>query len=473
MGKTFRPYDMSQQFLLPPDLRQWLEEGHLALFVSDVVEELNLSAIMKSYEEGDGRGRPPYHPLMMVKLLVYGYCIGKMSSRKIEHATYDDIAFRVLACNQHPDHDSIAEFRKRHLNELANLFVQVLTLCQRAGLVKLGRVAIDGSKFKANAYKYKTKRYWRLNEEEAKLQAEVQRLLKQAQEVDEAEDKSCGKGKRGDDLPEELRRRETRLARIREAKRSLEDEAKQRYEKKVKEVEEKLEQRRKAEEETGKKAKGREPKLPDPKDALPSNSASRNLTDLDSRIMKDGATKSFQQCYNGQLAVDSETQIIVGAKIVQTTNDQQQLVPMLEEVAKNCGSKPDAAMADAGYFSSAAVTAQAVEGITLYVPPNQRRPEKDPIIGVVGPNAKVSDKMWHRLMSEEGKTIYKSRGAIVEPVFGQIKQVRGFRQFLLRGLEKVSGEWLLICATHNLLKLFRATVGTQSQPERWLATVAR
>lgn len=456
MGKTFQSYDQNQQFLLPPDLREWLHEGHLALFVSDVVEQLDLKPIIKSYEEGDGRGRPPFHPLMMVKILLYGYCIGKMSSRKIEQATYDDIAFRVLACNQHPDHDTIAEFRKRHLKELGNLFVAVLRLCQQAGLVKLGRVAIDGSKIKANAYKYKTKRYWRMKEEETRLEQEVEQLLKQAQEVDEAEDQKHGKGKRGDELPEELRTRERRLARIREAKRELEEEAKQRYEARVKEVEEKLERRRKAEEETGKKAGGREPKLPDPQEGLPDNSASRNMTDLDSRIMKDGATKSFQQCYNAQLAVDSEAQIIVAAKIVQATNDQQQLVGMLKEVEKNSGNKPESALADAGYFSSAAVTDAAVEGITLYVPPNQRRPEKVPTIS---PNSKACDKMWHRLMSEEGKKIYKSRGAIVEPVFGQIKQVRGFRQFLLRGLEKVSGEWMLICATHNLLKLFRATVG--------------
>src|SRR5256885_6098431 len=214
MGKTFRSYDMNQQLLLPPDLRQWLRPDHLALYVSDMVESLDLSGITKVYDEGDLRGRPPYHPALMVKLLIYGYCIGKMSSRKLEAATYDDVAFRVLSCNQHPDHDSIAEFRKRHLKELGRLFVQVLQLCQRAGLVKLGHVAIDGTKIKANASKRKSLTYERLSKAEKELEAEVIRLLGEAQRIDEEEDKFYGKGKRGDELPEELRNRESRLAKI-------------------------------------------------------------------------------------------------------------------------------------------------------------------------------------------------------------------------------------------------------------------
>src|SRR5712664_3237366 len=224
MSKTFRAYDMNQQLLLPPDLRQWLRDDHLALYVSDVVEALDLSRILNKYEEGDSRGRPPYHPALMVKLLVYGYCTGRMSSRKLEQATYDDVAFRVLSCDQHPDHDSIADFRKRHLTELGQLFVQVLQLCQRAGLVKLGHVAVDSTKIKANAAKRQSLSYERLNKAERELSAEVARLLSAAQRIDEQEDSLYGQGKRGDELPTELRQRETRLAKIRELKAQLERE---------------------------------------------------------------------------------------------------------------------------------------------------------------------------------------------------------------------------------------------------------
>src|SRR6266852_3275831 len=209
MGRIYLSYDPEQQLLMPPDLREWLPEGHLALFISDVVDELDLSGILRHYESGDGRGRPPYHPLMMVKLLVYGYSIGKVSSRKLEKATYEDVGFRVLACNQHPDHDSIAEFRKQHLEELAQLFVQVLRLCEQAGLVKLGHVAVDGSKLRANASKHKAMSYERMCTKEEQLAAEVARLLQEAATVDAAEDQQYGKGRRGDELPAELARRES------------------------------------------------------------------------------------------------------------------------------------------------------------------------------------------------------------------------------------------------------------------------
>jgi transposase len=227
MSKTFRAYDLNQQLLLPPDLRQWLRDDHLALYVSDVVEELDLSRILNKYEEGDSRGRPPYHPALMVKLLVYGYCTGRMSSRKLEQATYDDVAVRVLSCDQHPDHDSIADFRKRHLAELGQLFVQVLELCQRAGLVKLGHVAVDSTKIKANAAKRESLRYGHFEAAAQALEAEVLRLLTEAQRIDDEEDTLYGAGRRGDELPAELRRRETRLAKIRELKAQLEQEAQQ------------------------------------------------------------------------------------------------------------------------------------------------------------------------------------------------------------------------------------------------------
>src|SRR5258706_1191042 len=304
MGKTFRSYDMNQQLLLPPDLRQWLRPDHLALYVSDVVESLDLSGILKVYEEGDGRGRPPYHPALMVKLLIYGYCIGKMSSRKLEQATYDDVAFRVLSCNQQPDHDSIAGFRKRHLKELGRLFVQVLQLCERAGLVKLGHVAIDGTKIKANASKYQSLSYARMKDAEQELAAEVARLLGEAQRIDEEEDALYGPGKRGDELPAELRDRETRLARIRALKAELEEEAKAAAEQAGEEKEK----------EAGAK-RYRRPKweVSEEGEVLPLPKSKRNLTDPDSRMMKDLVTQSFQQGYNAQIGVDGQAQIIVEA----------------------------------------------------------------------------------------------------------------------------------------------------------------
>ncbi len=449
MGKTFRAYDMNQQLLLPPDLRQWLREDHLALYISDVVESLDLSGITKVYDEGDLRGRPPYHPALMVKLLVYGYCIGKMSSRKLEQATFDDVAFRVLSCNQQPDHDSIAEFRKRHLLELGRLFVQVLQLCERAGLVKLGHVAIDGSKIKANASKYQSLSYERMKEAEQELAAEVARLLTKAQRIDEEEDELYGKGKRGDELPEELRERETRLAKIRALKAELEAEAKAAAE----------QDRAEKEKPT---AGGRRPwrrkwEVSEQGEILPLPKSKRNLTDPDSRVMKDLATQSFQQGYNVQIGVDAQAQIIVGAKVVQAGNDQQQLVPVLQEIAQNLGRMPEAASADGGYFSTTALTHEAVRGVNLHVPPNEREPAPWSLAETLPASPSVQQRMWQKLKSPEGRAVYNRRLVIVEPVFAQIKHVRGFRQFLLRGLAQVELEWLLVCMTHNLLKLFRAT----------------
>jgi len=452
MGKTFRSYDMNQQLLLPPDLRQWLRPGHLALYVSDVVESLDLSGITKVYDEGDLRGRPPYHPALMVKLLIYGYCIGKMSSRKLEAATYDEVAFRVLSCNQQPDHDSIAGFRKRHLKALGRLFVQVLQLCERAGLVKLGHVAIDGTKIKANASKYQSLSYARMKDAEQELATEVARLLGEAQRIDEEEDALYGPGKRGDELPAELRDRETRLARIRVLKAELEEEAKAAAE----------QERAEKEKEAGAK-RYRRPKweVSDEGEVLPLPKSKRNLTDPDSRMMKDLVTQSFQQGYNAQIGVDGQAQIIVGAKVVQAGNDQQQLVPVLQEVAQHLGRMPAAASADGGYFSTAALTHEAVRGVNLHVPPNERAPAPESVAETLPASASVQQRMWQKLKSQEGRAVYSRRQVIVEPVFAQIKHVRGFRQFLLRGLAQVESEWLLVCMTHNLLKLFRATKQAQ------------
>src|SRR5271170_4185624 len=291
MAKGFLPYSIDQRLLLPPDMREWLPEGHLALFISDVVDSLDVSPILRAVETGDDRGRAGYHPVMMVKLLVYAYCVGKPSSRKVERATHEDVAFRVLSGDQHPDHDCIAAFRKRHLGALAGLFAEVLSLCQKAGLVKLGHIAIDGSKFQANASKHKAMSYGRMGEAEKKLTEEVERLLQEAERVDAEEDAQHGKGNRGDELPQELARRETRLKKIREAKAALEADARERARAEAAEVAARLEERARQEAETGKKIPGRKPEAPDPEQAKPDDKAQRNFTDPESRIMPDGAHK--------------------------------------------------------------------------------------------------------------------------------------------------------------------------------------
>jgi len=449
MNKTFRPYDLNQRLLLPPDLRDWLPEGHLALFISDVVDELDLSAVVQAYE-GESRGQPPYHPAMMVKLLLYAYCIGKPSSRKIERATYEDVAFRVLAADQHPDHDSLAEFRKRHLAALAELFVQVLRLCQAAGLVKLGHVALDGTKIKANASKHKAMSYARMEEAERRLEGEVQALLAQAQQVDTVEDAEYGRGRRGDELPAELARRESRLAKIRAAKTALEQEARAHAAAAAAAAQVKLAAR---EQRVG-SAKGGVPKLPDPEQARPEPTAQRNFTDPDSRLMIDRATKSYAQAYNAQAAVDGQAQIIVACGVTQSAVDAGQFVPMFRQIRQHLGQKPAVGLADAGYFSEANLTAPELAGVALYVPPD-RQPH-----GETGRSSRaaspLAEAMRAKLQMAEGHGVYALRKAIVEPVFGQIKEVRRFRRFSFRGVVKVTAEWVLICLTHNLLKLFRA-----------------
>lgn len=451
MNKTFRPYTLDQHLLLPPDMRQWLPEGDLALFISDVVDHLDLSAIYRAYETGDGRGQPPYHPAMMVKLLLYAYGTGLPSSRKIERATYRDVAFRVLAGDQHPDHDSLAEFRKRHLPALAGLFVQGLRLCQAAGLVKLGHVALDGTKVKANASKHKAMSYARMEETERRLEAEVQALLAQAEQVDATEEAQYGRGRRGDELPAELARRESRLAKIRAAKAALEQEAKTRATHAAEAARAKLAAR---EHRVG-SAKGKPATIPDPEEARPEPTAQRNFTDPDSRIMVDGATKAFVQAYNAQVAVDGQAQVIVACGVTQEAADVRQFVPMLHEVVAQGGAVPTQVTADAGYFSEANLTVPEFAAIDIYVPPDRQPHGREAPVGRsrLGP---VSEAMRSKLRTVAGRAVYARRKTLPEPVFGQIKQGRGFRRFWLRGVRKVQGEWALICLTHNLLKLFQA-----------------
>ena len=463
MSKNFRTCDLDQPFLLPPSLQDWLPESHLARFIAELVPGLDLSKIYGFYGRRDGRGKAAYHPVMMVRVLVYGYCVGVMSSRRIERASYDDIAFRYLCADQHPDHDTIAAFRQQHLPVLAQLFTQILQLCNKAGLVKLGHVAIDGTKIQANASKHKAMSYDRMEEKEKQLKAEVEKLLAQAAETDGAEDALYGKGNRGDELTGELARRESRLKKIAEAKAALEQEARERAEAAKKVAEDKLEERRKKEEARGKKFGGRPPQIPNPEQARPEAQAQRNFTDPESRIMPDGAHKgAFMQAYNAQIAVDSAAQIIVAAELTQESNDKQQLAPMLERVEQNLGAKPEAVSADAGYCSEAQLTDKRVEGIELYVATGKQKhglPEPGDVVPP-GELAVASDsaveRMKQKLRTEPGRAVYKMRKAIVEPVFGQIKAARGIRAFLLRGLVKVSAEWKLICAAHNVLKMFRS-----------------
>ena len=451
MGKSFLPDDVNQSLLFPPSLHDWLPENHLSRFLVDVVSALDLSAIYVSYADKDGRGMSAYAPAMMVRVLLYGYATGVYSSRKIEARTYEDVAFRYLSADAHPDHDTFAEFRKRHLEALSGLFTQALLLCEKAGLVKLGHVSIDGTKIKANASKHKAMSYARMGETEARLKAEIEALLKQA------EDAQYGKGKRGDELPEELARRESRLKKIAQAKAELEQEAREKAEREGAEVEAKLAERREQQERTGKKMRGREPKVPDPDKATPEAKSQRNFTDPESRIMPDGANKgSFVQGYNAQAAVDSTAQIIVAAEITQETTDNHQLVPMLSQVEQNLGRKPQAASADAGYWSEANATDESVAGIDLHIATGRDKREQTIEIESEPPSVQATAKeaMRHKLRTEAGRSIYKMRKAIVEPVFGQIKEQRGFRRFSLRGLENVRHEWKMVCLASNLLKLF-------------------
>ena len=449
MPRTFIAYAPDQPFLLPPDLRDWLPQGHLALFISDVVDSLDLTRLMESYQSAYDRGRPPYHPAMMLKLMIYGYSTGKRSSRKLERATYEEIPYRVLTANQHPDHASIAEFRRRHLDVMRDLFVQVLLLCKQAGLVKLGHVSLDGSKVKANASKHKAMSYKRMCETEERLQREVEQLLAAAAAADERESGEPGVG---EELPEELRRREERLAKIREAKAVLEQDARDKAaaRKLARETEKQA---------TGRERRGRKPKGDDPDAARPDDKAQRNFTDPDSRIMKDGASKAFEQAYNTQIVVDDQAQVIVAADVTQEANDKRQLVPMLEQVRANLGRLPQKVSADTGYFSEEAVTATALGEVDLYVATERHRhgaeSEAPPALPSETPNAK--ERMQAKLRTEDGRAVYARRKAIVEPVFGQLKEVQNFRRFHLRSLEKATAEWSMACLCHNILKLFRTT----------------
>jgi transposase len=426
MAKTYRPYLPEQDLLLPPSLQDWLPEGHLAYFVSDVVDQLNLTTIESHYEKEE-RGYPPYHPRMMIKILVYGYCVGVFSSRKLQKRLQEDVGFRVLAAGQEPDFRTLSDFRKLHLESLQNLFEQVLQMALEVGAVKVGRVAIDGSKIRGNASKHKAMSYKRMKEDQKRLKQEVQELLAEAERVDAEEDARYG-DQSGDELPAELQRREERLRRIRQAKRALEERA-----------------RKEAE------AKGE-----DSAQAKPGDKAQYNFTDPESRIMK--GPDGFVQGYNAQIAVEAETQLVVAQAVTQAANDKQQLIPMIDQVKQQSGQKPEEVLADSGYASEENLRQAQGADVDVYVAVARDKHHSPPSRCPRGPLPKGAtrmDRMRRKLRTKIGRAIYARRKTIVEPVFGQIKQAQGFRQFLLRGLKKVQGEWALVCMAHNILKVHR------------------
>jgi len=427
MAKTYRPYLPEQDLLLPPSLREWLPEDHLAYFVSDLIDQLDLSAITTVYEDEE-RGYPPYHPVMLTKVLVYAYCVGVFSSRRIQRRLAEDVGFRVLAAGNEPDFRTIADFRKKHLATLKGFFEQVLRLARELGAPRVGRVALDGSKVKANASKHKAMSYGRMREKQQQLREEVQQLLAQAEAADAAEDAEYGADRRGDELPAELQRRESRLKRIREAKRVLEARAK---------------------DEATAAGQPAESAKPDAKTQY-------NFTDPESRIMK--GPDGFVQAYNVQVAVDEVLQLIVGQAVTQETNDKRQLMPMITVIEQQSGDTPTQLLADAGYCSEVNLAAIADTTIDAYISTRKQKHGERPGPCPRGPlpnTATVIDRMSRKLHAKTGAAVYAARKGIVEPVIGQIKQARGFRQFLLRGFEKVQGEWSLVCTTHNILKLYR------------------
>jgi transposase len=431
MTKPFRTYLPEQDLLLPLSLREWLPEDHLAYFVSDVVDQLDLSAIESVYEEDD-RGQPPYHPRMMTKVLLYGYCVGVFSSRKLQKRLVEDVAFRVLAAGNQPDFRTLSDFRKKHLGALDELFRQVLRLTLETGTMKLGRVVLDGSKIKANASKHKAMSYGRMKETEKRLREEVRRLLHQAEAADQEDDRRYGRDRRGDELAEELRRRESRIGRLRQAQRALEERAREQAQ-----------------------SEGQEENQ-----AQPAPKAQYNFTDPESRIMK--GAEGFVQAYNTQVAVEPLLQLIVGQTVTPAANDKQQLVPMIEKIEEQSGQKPREVLTDSGYCSEENLRYLGKRKISGWVATEKRKhgePRRTCPRGPLPSEAGEVERMKRKLQTQVGTAVYATRKFVVEPVFGQIKQARGFRQFLLRGLEKVRGEWALICLTHNLLKFHKIYYG--------------
>ena len=447
MKPNFIEIDRDTPYLFPPSLQDWLPEKHLARFVVEIVEHLDLGELKKSYA---GRGSRPYNPEMMVALLFYGYATGVFSSRELERRTYDSVAFRYIAANNYPDHDTIADFRRRFLPHLKQIFLEILRIAKQMEVLKLGKVSIDGTKIKANASKHQALSYGHACKLEQQLEAEVAELLSHAETADQDNLPD------GMDLPTELAIREKRLTAIKTAKVEIERRAAERHTQEQEEYEHKIAERTRKEEETGKKLGGKKPQAPI---AGPREQDQVNLTDSESRIMPSGG--SFDQAYNAQAAVDVETMLIVSTHVTQATNDKKELAPALanlQQLPTELGSV-DGLLADTGYYSEVNVLLCDDEKITPYIsakrehhhqPLMSRFTEPPPLPEGAGP----VETMKHRLKTLVGKAVYATRKCTVEPVFGIIKSVLGFRQFSLRGLDAVAGEWDLVCTAFNIKRLF-------------------
>ena len=441
MSKEFRPWKIDEVQLLPASVQDYVAPDHLArLIVALVREELDLSAVSGSYRSV--LGQPPFDPRMMTALLLHAYASGLYASRRIAKAAVERADFMMIVAGDPPDFRTIAEFRKRHLTALAGLFVQVLKLAEKAGLVRLGHVALDGTKIKANASKHKAMSYARMRQREAELAAEVARWLKAAETADADEDKRLG-DKRGDEMPEWVADKEKRLQKIRAAKAALEADAKAAAEEEARRREE-AEAKRIAE---GRKKNGRTPAPPSPQ---PDGKAQRNFTDPDSRVLL--TKEGYIQGYNAQAAVDGAAQIIIAHQLTPSMSDQDQLVPLIDAAKDNLGRQPKQVSADAGYCSEANLAALAARKIAAYLATGRAKHPADTKRNITGP---LTRAMREKLKRAGRRSRYRLRKQIVEPVFGQIKQARGFRQFLLRGIDKVKAEWALICTAHNLTKLAR------------------
>jgi transposase len=458
--KNYRAWDAQQSSQEPVAPRDALPEDDLVFFLLDLIPQMDLRPFHQHYAR-ELRGQPPFDVTMMVTLLVYAYCVGVCSSRKIAAACERNLAFRAIVGNDPPDFRTLSDFRKIHLAAFRPLFLEVLRVAGALGMVALGNLSTDGTKMRANASRHKAMSYSYMEKELERLQGEVDKLLEQAEQIDAEQDAALG-SRRGDELPDELKRREDRLAKIREAKARLEAEAKAKASE---------EQRRRDEEQAGREAEGRKRrgKAPGPVKSSPEDKAQTNFTDPEAKIMKQ-SNKGFDYSYNAQAVVDGAEQIIVSAEVTNAANDKQQAVPMARAAVENLSAAgierpkgvdgtptPIPNTADSGYFSEKAVGELEALGMDPYVAiDRQKHHEEVPAATPVpAPEASAKDKMGQKLRSAAGKALYAARKQIVEPVFGMIKTARGIRTFLLRGLEKVSGEWQLICLTHNLLKIWR------------------
>lgn len=448
MSSNFITVDRDQQFLFPPSIQDWLPEDHLARFVVDIVSQLNLQPLSKVYA---GKGSKAYHPEMLLSLLFYGYATGVFSSRKIENATYDSVAFRFISGNTHPDHDTIATFRKRFLDQLKPLFVEILLLAHEMGLLKLGKVSLDGTKIKANASKHHALSWGHACKLEKQLQSEVQELMQLAERADSEEIPD------GMDIPEELSRRQDRLVAIAAAKKQIKQRADERYAKKKQDFDEKLAECQAKAEKTGKKPRGRTPKPPAPG---PRDKDQVNLTDEESRIMPTSG-KGFEQAYNAQASVDIDSYLIVGNHLSQCSNDKQEITPALaslKSLPTELG-KISTLLADAGYYSDDNVTTCEHAGLDPFIPPDRNKHNKTLAERFSKPeplpeSADLISEMRYKLKTDEGRELYAKRKSTVEPVFGIIKHVMGFRQFLLRGVNAATGEWNLVSMAWNIKRMF-------------------